>query len=117
VVEQGALVVVVEFGGFGDAGFEEVGGGVERPAGLVVEDEVVEAGVECFSDAGESVEAGRDAAVLMAADLASVAADAFGELGLGPAVLVAWCLDSFAEWHQVASEGGLWPPFCADLLL
>lgn len=85
MVEQGALVVVAQLGGFGNAGFEEVGGGVERPARLVVEDEVVEAGVEGFGDAGERFEAGGDATVFVSGDLAAIASDALGELGLGPA--------------------------------
>ena len=45
----------------------------------VVEDEVVEADVEGLGDASEGVEAGGDAAVLVAADLSAVAADVFGE--------------------------------------
>lgn len=109
MVEEGALVVFGELRGFGDAGFEEVCGGVEGAAGLVVEDEVVEAGVEGFGDAGEGVEAGGDAAVLIAADLAAVAADAFGEFGLGPAGFDASGHDSFAKCHEVASEWGFGP--------
>ncbi len=46
MVEEGALVVFGEFGGFGDAGFEEVGGGVEGPAGLVVDHDLAAAGIE-----------------------------------------------------------------------
>ncbi|MGH9213599.1 MAG: hypothetical protein ACRD2C_23425 [Acidimicrobiales bacterium] len=47
VVEEGVLVVFGEFGGFGNPGFEEVGGGVEGAAGSVVEDEVAEASMTC----------------------------------------------------------------------
>ncbi len=46
---------------------------------------------------GRCVEAGGDAPVLIAADLAVVAADLFGELGLGDAGFGAQGLDSLAE--------------------
>lgn len=45
---------------------------MEWSSGGVIEDEVVEAGVEGFGDAGERVEAGGDAAVFVAGDLAGV---------------------------------------------
>jgi len=53
---------------------------------LVLEDQVVEAGVEGLCDAGERADAGGDAPVFVSGDLAAVAADAIGELGLGPPV-------------------------------
>ena len=76
-----------------------VGRGVERPAGLVLEDQVVEAGVEGLCDAGERADAGGDAPVFVSGDLAAVAADAIDELGLGPAGFDAQDVDSFTEWR------------------
>ena len=75
-----------------------------------VDDEVVEAGVEGFGDAGGDVEAGGDAAVFVAADLAGVGADLFGELALGPAVFGAEFLDAVSEGHVVASGFVTWTP-------
>jgi len=94
-----------------------VGWGFEGSVGDVVEDEVVEAGVEGLGDAGEGVEAGGDFAVFVAADLAAVAAGGFGELGLGEACFAAEGFDSFAEGHVVVSCCGCWFPFCADFLV
>lgn len=85
MVEEGLLVSLGEFGDVGESADEGVFGGVEWSAVDVVEDEVVEADVEGFGDAGEGVEAGRDAPVFVAADLAAVAADLFGKFGLGEA--------------------------------
>lgn len=85
MVEEGLLVCLVEFGDVVELAVDCVGGGVEWSVGDVVEDEVVEAGVEVLGDAGEGVEAGGDAVVFVAADLAAVAADGVGEFGLGEA--------------------------------
>lgn len=66
--EERGAVVVVELGDGGEAVGEDVLGGVERPPGYVVEDEVVEADVEGLRDAGKGVEAWGDAAVLITAE-------------------------------------------------
>ena len=55
-VGDGVAVGLVEFCDVGEAVFDAGGGGVEWSAGGVVEDEVVEADVEGFGDAGEGVE-------------------------------------------------------------
>ena len=55
--------------------------------------------------------AGGDAAVLVAADLAGVAADLGGEVGLGPAVLLAQLQDALAKRHDQASLLVLTEPF------
>lgn len=57
--------------------------------GDVVDEEVVDGDVERFGDADDGVEGWGDAAVLVAADALRVGADAFGELGLGPAGFLA----------------------------
>ena len=53
---DGLAVGVVELGDGGESVFEAGGGAVEWSAGSVVEDEVVQADVEGFGDAGEGVE-------------------------------------------------------------
>jgi hypothetical protein len=58
-VGDGVAVGVVEFDDGGEAVFEAAAGRVERAAVQVVEDEVVEADVECLGEAGERVESGR----------------------------------------------------------
>jgi hypothetical protein len=55
-VGDGVEVLGVEFGDGVESVFEAGGWGVEWSAGCVVEDEVVEADVEGFGDAGEGVE-------------------------------------------------------------
>ena len=55
-VGDGLAVGVVELGDGGESVFEAGGGAVEWSAGSVVEDEVVQADVEGFGDAGEGVE-------------------------------------------------------------
>lgn len=57
---------------------------MQRPAGGVVEEEVVAGHVEGFGQADDGVRGRGDVAVLVAADLAGVAADLGGEVTLGP---------------------------------
>jgi len=57
---------------------------------------VVDGDVEDFADAGQDVEAGGDAAVFVAGDLAGVGAGLLGEVGLGPAAFGAQGLEAVA---------------------
>lgn len=81
---------------------------MERTAGDVVEHEVVQGDVEDLGDAGEHVEGRGDSRVLVTADLAGVAADAFEELALGLARLGAEVHDAVTEGHGVVSGVGPW---------
>jgi hypothetical protein len=88
VVEERGEVFFVEVFEVVEPLAEVVVGGVERPAGDVVDEEVVEGHVEGFGDADQGVGGGGDAPGLIAADAAGVGADAFAELGLGPASFI-----------------------------
>lgn len=111
--EQALAVGVVEFCEGGEAFGEAMVVDVQRAAGLVVEDEVVEADVEGLGQAGDGVQRRGDAAVFVAADLAGVGgADTLRELGLGEAEFAAEFFDAVAEGHEVACRVVVWPPFC-----
>ena len=80
--EHGGLVVGVEGGEVGEVGelvAEKVLCGVQWSAVGVGDDEVVDADVEGLGDVHEGFQARGDPAVLIAADLAAVAADLLGE--------------------------------------
>jgi len=72
-------------------------GACRGPPGRVGGDKVVDAGVEGLGDADDGFETGGDPAVFVAADLAGVAADLLGELGLGQALLGAQLAESARE--------------------
>lgn len=75
---------------------------VQRAAGLVVEDEVVEADVEGLGEAGDTVQGRGDAAVFIAADLA------LGERGIGrPSEVTKPMLDGYqrALFHRRKPDG------------
>jgi hypothetical protein len=77
-------VFFAEFGDGGDPVVAEGGfvGGASGTPGGVFEEQVVGGDVEDFGEPDDDVGAGGDAAVLVAADLAGVAADLGGEVGL-----------------------------------
>jgi hypothetical protein len=82
----------VEFADVAEAVTEAVVGPVEGTSGDVFEHQVVHGDVQHFGDAGDAgddVEGGGDAPVLVAADLAGVGADLGGQFALGPAGFVA----------------------------
>ena len=86
--------------------------GVRRGAsGGVFEEQVVGGDVGDFGEPDDDVGAGGDAGVLIAADLAGVAADLGGEVGLGPAVLLPQFQDALAKRHDRASLLVLTEPF------
>jgi len=85
--------VVVEFGDGGGAVAEDVFGGVQRAAGDVVDEQVVQADVEGLGEADQRVGRRGDAAGFVAADAPGVGADLFAEFGLGPAVFFAQLAD------------------------
>jgi hypothetical protein len=74
----------------------------ERPARGVLDEEVVDGDVEEFGELHDGFDRGRDLAVLVAADLAGVAGDLGGEVGLGPSAFLAEVLDL-----PVSDMGGL----------
>jgi hypothetical protein len=88
-VEQRGAVGVVELVEVAEALSEGVVGLPERPARGVFDEEVVDGDVEEFGELHDGFDRGRDLAVFVAADLAGVAVDLGGEVGLGPSAFFA----------------------------